>query len=167
MRKQFLSRHKLVIACAIPCLLCTVWFLLDPCLNLSYIVALYHEENPEYLRSLSRCFSLLAYLLSLSTIILACFMTFRFGIRTLGRWLIGTVIIFMSLPEFTEFPFVGQLSLIWAKNNISLSWDIHRYSWLIDWLIAWIITLSIYIVILTILEKARRKQSHFAEQNEE
>lgn len=167
MRKQFLSRHKLSIACVILCLLCTMWFLLDSSLNLRYLMTLYHDEYPGYLRNLSGCFSLLAYLLSLSTIFLACFMTFRFGIRTFGYWTIGIVILFSILSEFTEFPGLSQMSLIWAKDNICFAWDIGRYSWLIDWLIAWIITLSIYIVILTILKEARRKQSHFAEQNEE
>lgn len=167
MRKQFLSRHKLAVACSIPCLLCTVWFLLDPCLNLSYIVTLYHEEYQDYLQCLSRCFSLLAYLLSMSTIILACYMTFRFGIRTFGWWLLGTAILFLALSYYTEFPFVGQLSLIWAKNNVSLAWDIHRYSWLIDWLIAWIITLSLCILILTILKKRREERSNLFKINEE
>lgn len=159
MVKRFLSRHKFAAACFVPCLLCTVWFLLDPSLNLIYFSELYHDDIAYLLLPyVTLYFPLLAYILSISTIIIACYLAFRFRARSLGVWAVCCLALFWVLPEFTEFPGLGQLAMIWSINKgTSYLTDTMRYCWLFDWLFGMIITLVLAIVICRCLEKRREK----------
>ena len=155
MGKQDNLNFKLLKIFIIPCILCTAWFILDPSLNLSKIIDTYQYEIDEfqrYVRHLTYCFSGLAYILSQLTIFLACYMALRFRADKLVYWLIGNIILFLLLPQFTSFPTIGQLSLVWSVNRNALSIDIIHYSLLFPWLIAWIATLSISIVVLSLCQ---------------
>ncbi len=160
MSKQDNMNIKLLKTCIIPCILCTAWFILDPSLNLSKIIGAYPYEYPNYVRSLVYCYSGLAYILSQLTIVLACYLALRFGAAKLGYWLIGIVILFSWLPEFTEFPTMGQVGLPWSVNRNALEVDIIHYSLLFPWLIAWVITLSVLILILELCQRFIAADKH-------
>ena len=157
-----MKKHKtffeLLKFSAIPITVFTIWFILDPSLNLSKMVLTFKDQVPvEELRSEAFYFASLGYVICIITIFLFCTMKKKCGMFVVWYNLLCTAFIFFLIPllvPFLNFPWISQITMVWSRNPLWPSAVILRYKMLLTWLVAWDASFALTIWIITRRKKA-------------
>lgn len=134
---KVLSKKRFLCCFSIVFLVTTIIFFVDPSLCLRKSM---HYSDFEYHIESVVSYVICGYLSLQVLNITWCYLFLSFPAKHVAYWTIIAASLFaFVLPSYTQFPTLGQMSLVWSDDKAALSWDLGRYELLLAFLHGWII----------------------------
>lgn len=136
---------------------CIFFFFSNPCLSLQKTIKRWqhNEEAMAFLQHIVWKNTLQGVLLFLLIITLIIFLQKRYKMRCMICCLISCSIVLWNLPSISDFPTLGQVSLVFVYDQCSLLGEIKRYHLLLTWLKGWCVLLMICVISMHFIIKRK------------